>query len=80
MFVDDGYEQTLPDNDKKELNKYLPLGKRSVFQAADEEAEKGKSVIRLYRCSDNNGKYRVAEVKLSPLDQADLNSDVSETN
>lgn len=76
--MDDGYEQTLSDNDKNEFNKYLPLGKRSVFQSTEEEVEKHKSVIRLYKCSDNNGKYRVAEVKISPLEQSDLNSDVSE--
>lgn len=77
VFVDDGYEQTLSDNYKKELDKYLPLGKRSVFQSTEDETDKNKSVIRLYKCSDNNGKYRVAEVKLSPLDQSDLESDVS---
>lgn len=82
VFVDDGYEQTLLEEDKQELNKYLPLDKKALSLQAleddtDEELYKHKTVIRLYKCSDNNGKYRVAEVKLSPLDLFDLNSDVS---
>lgn len=79
--MDDGYEQTLNDFEKAELNKYLPLEKRTTSQFEDagdeEEIEKQKTTIRLYRCTDNNGKYRVAEVKLNPLDQIDLNSNVS---
>lgn len=62
------------------MNKYLPLDKRAISKldesGSDEETEKQKTIIRLYRCSDNNGKYRVAEVKLNPLQQTDLDSEV----
>lgn len=80
VFVDDGYEQTLANNEKAELDKYLPLDKRALSklheEGNEEEIEKQKTIIRLYRCSDNNGKYRVAEVKLNPLQQTDLDSEV----
>lgn len=79
--MDDGYEQTLSNHEKAELDKYLPLDKRAISKldesGSDEEIEKQKTIIRLYRCSDNNGKYRVAEVKLNPLQQTDLDSEVS---
>lgn len=78
--MDDGYEQTLASHEKAELDKYLPLDKRALSKlhedGNDEEIEKQKTIIRLYRCSDNNGKYRVAEVKLNPLQQTDLTSEV----
>lgn len=78
--MDDGYEQTLSNQEKTELDKYLPLNKRALSKLHEEdneeEIEKQKTVIRLYRCSDNNGKYRVAEVKLNPLQQTDLESEV----
>lgn len=80
VFVDDGYEQTLADQEKADLDKHLPLGKRAISKldegVHDEETEKQKTTIRLYRCSDNNGKYRVAEVKINPLHQTDLDSEV----
>lgn len=82
IFVDDGYEQTLSDSEKKEFNKFLPLNKRMVmppdYGGDDEEVEKQhRAGIRLYRCSDNSGKYRVTEVKSGPITQGDLNSDVT---
>lgn len=81
VFVDDGYEQTLSDDEKREFDKYLPLDKRATCLRAtddeDEELQKHNSLIRLYKCADNNGKYRVAEVKISPLEQTDLVSQVN---
>ncbi|XP_050509264.1 advillin isoform X1 [Diabrotica virgifera virgifera] len=74
-FVDDGYEKTLQDDIKKEFNKYLPLEKRVVLPEVSENDENGnyqKSSMRLYKCADINGKYRVAEVKTGPFVQQDL--------
>lgn len=80
-FVDDGYEKTLNEEDKKEFNKYLPLEKRMVYppdhSGDDGDKEKQfRSSIRLYRCSDNSGKYRVTEIKTGPILQTDLNPEV----
>jgi len=76
IFVDDGYEKTIDPNIQKEFNKYLPLEKRVVLPG-DMVENPTKTSIRLYKCSENNGKYRVAEVKNGPLCHNDLNSDVS---
>lgn len=80
IFVDDGYEKTLSDDKQKEFNKYLPLEKRMILpntQNGDENGNFQESVIKLYKCSENNAKYRVVEIKNGPLLQNDLNSDVS---
>lgn len=79
--MDDGYEQTLSDGEKKEFNRFLPLNKRMVmppdYGGDDDDKEKQhRTGLKLYRCSDNSGKYRVTEVKSGPIVQSDLNSDV----
>jgi hypothetical protein len=78
-FVDDGYEKTLQDEEKKQWNKYLPLDKRHVLPENESDSQsffQRSANIRLYKCSENNGKYRVAEVKNGPLYQTDLEPDV----
>lgn len=80
FFLDDGYEKTLTEDKLKEFNKYLPLEKRMILpdmQNGDENGNFHESVIKLYKCSENNGKYRVVEIKNGPLQQSNLNSDVS---
>lgn len=79
-FVDDGYEKTMTEDRKEEFNNYLSLEKRMVLpekQSGDENGNFHESVLKLYKCSESNGKYRVVELKSGPLQQADLNSDVS---
>lgn len=79
-FVDDGYEKTLIEDEKKEFNKYLPLEKRMILPEMKNYDENGNfhdSILKLYKCSENNGKYRVVEVKNGPFQQTDLTSDVS---
>lgn len=79
IFLDDGYEKTLSEDKLKEFNKYLPLERRMILpekQNGDENGNFQESVIKLYKCSENNGKYRVVEIKNGPLQQNDLNSDV----
>ncbi|XP_017769751.1 PREDICTED: villin-1 isoform X2 [Nicrophorus vespilloides] len=79
-FIDDGYEQTMSASEKSEFQCYLPLDKRHVLppnhDSVDEEYEKSyRSTLRLYRCTDSSGKYRVTEIKGGPLLQTDLESD-----
>ncbi|KAK4879724.1 hypothetical protein RN001_007870 [Aquatica leii] len=75
-FVDDGYEKTIDANSKKELNKYLPLEKRLVLpsDSNDDLGNEHESKLRLYKCTEISGKYRVVEVKVGPLSQTDLNN------
>ncbi|KAK5646235.1 hypothetical protein RI129_004699 [Pyrocoelia pectoralis] len=77
-FVNDGYEKTLPEDDKAEFNSYLSLDKRIVLPPdCNDEPENGqelKSPLRLYRCTEISGKYRVVEVKPGPIVQSDLNN------
>ncbi|KAL1494852.1 hypothetical protein ABEB36_010371 [Hypothenemus hampei] len=78
VFIDDGYEKTINPDIQKQFSTYLPLEKRVVLP--DNEAEHGeipnsRNSLRLYKCSENNGKYRVAEVKGGPLYCTDLCSD-----
>ncbi|KAJ8974804.1 hypothetical protein NQ317_000405, partial [Molorchus minor] len=78
VFVDDGYEKTLSDDNKREFNKYLCLDKRLILPENNDVEKNGtcqRSSIRLYRCSENNGKYRVAEIRSGPLEQSDLTAD-----
>ncbi|KAF7268409.1 hypothetical protein GWI33_018470 [Rhynchophorus ferrugineus] len=78
IFVDDGYEKTTDGNIQKQFGKYLPLEKRIVLPESGndkEETDANRGCLRLYKCSDNNGKYRVAEIKSGPLIQADLTSE-----
>lgn len=80
IFVDDGYEKTMSEDRKQELNSYLPLEKRMILpdkQSGDENGNFHEHVLKLYKCSESNGKYRVVEIQNGPLQQSDLNSDVS---
>ncbi|CAH1117600.1 unnamed protein product [Phaedon cochleariae] len=78
LFVDDGYEKTLKDDIKIEFNKYLPLENRLILPEnhdADENGNYQRSTIKLYKCTENNGKYRVVELKSGPLSQKDLSAE-----
>lgn len=78
VFVDDGYEKTLTDNARKVFSTHLPLEKRIVLPESQLNGEFAyNGGIKLYKCVENNGKYRVTELKSGPLVQADLNSDAS---
>ncbi|XP_025829482.1 advillin isoform X2 [Agrilus planipennis] len=79
VFVDDGYEQTLDEKVKGDFNKHLPLSKRTVqphepAECKDKDKTHAKHPLRTYKCTDNNGRYRVAEVKTGPLNQSDLDT------
>nr|CAI5823335.1 unnamed protein product [Callosobruchus analis] len=78
IFVDDGYEKTLPSNVRDRFNHHLPLSKRIILpQSVEEKSTAASHVLKLYKCAENNGKYRVVELKNGPFQQNDLKSDVS---
>lgn len=81
-FVDDGKELNLHPAEKKVFNDLLSIRERSVKSAedagADEVVEEGlRSSLTLYHCSDEEGAYKITEIRNGPLNQSDLNSNVS---
>ncbi|XP_032678002.1 villin-1 isoform X1 [Odontomachus brunneus] len=73
VVVEDGYEQTLPSNDRELFSSVLEPSARVV--APDRQHRVNPpSPIKLYRCSEQSGKYKVAELKSGPVLRSDLTS------
>ncbi|XP_044001123.1 villin-like protein quail isoform X2 [Aphidius gifuensis] len=71
VIVDDGYEQTLSLNDKNLFDKFLDPNERSVLPQPPRKIYQ-PSPIKLYKCSEQSGKYKVAELKSGPIFRNDL--------
>lgn len=81
VFVDDGKENSLPVCERTVFNAHLGLSNRKTKSAeeagADDEQEVvNRAALTLYHCSDEDGTYKVTEVKSGPLEQSDLRSEV----
>lgn len=82
VFVDDGKENNLPESERVLLGVYLDLSpgaKQALKDASDDDSlveNKERSALKLYKCSDESGTYKVIEVKDGPLLQDDLNTNV----
>ncbi|XP_029676531.1 villin-1 [Formica exsecta] len=73
VVVEDGYEQTLPEDDKQLFSSVLDPLMRVV--APDRlHRINPPSPIKLYKCSEQSGKYKVAELKSGPILCDDLTS------
>ncbi|XP_074109961.1 villin like protein quail [Cotesia typhae] len=73
IFVDDGYEQTLPDEEKKLFSSILDYKLRSVIPYNKSKIINIPApVIKLYKCSEKSGKYKVVELKSGPIFRSDL--------
>ncbi|XP_073988198.1 villin-1-like isoform X2 [Rhodnius prolixus] len=78
VFVDDGKESELTGPEQTLLGYYLdlsPIAKRVMPEnSGDDENAEGqiRSALKLYRCSDAEGVYKVVEVKSGALQQTDL--------
>ena len=69
----DGYEQTLPANDRELFSSVLDPSTRIV--ASDRQHRVNPpNPIKLYKCSEQSGKYKVAELKSGPILRDDLTS------
>lgn len=82
VFVDDGKEKSLPVCEQTVFNAHLKLSDRKVKSAEeagsdDAEEEVIRGALTLYHCSDEDGTYKVTEVKSGPLEQSDLKSEDS---
>ncbi|KAH0950774.1 hypothetical protein HN011_006319 [Eciton burchellii] len=74
VIVEDGYEQTLAEGDRELFCSVLEPTARMV--APDRQHRVNPpSPIKLYRCSEQSGKYKVAELKSGPILRGDLTSD-----
>ncbi|XP_012230270.2 villin-1 isoform X1 [Linepithema humile] len=73
VVVEDGYEQTLPGDDRELFSSVLnPTGR--VVAPDRQHRVNPPSPIKLYKCSEQSGKYKVAELKSGPILRSDLTS------
>lgn len=73
VVVEDGYEQTLPEDDKQLFSSVLDPSMRIVAPDRQHRINPPSS-IKLYKCSEQSGKYKVAELKSGPILCSDLTS------
>ncbi|XP_011505575.1 PREDICTED: villin-like protein quail [Ceratosolen solmsi marchali] len=74
FIVEDGYEQTLQPEARKLFNEILDLSVRFVSPEPLIESYQPSASIKLYKCNELNGKYKVAELKSGPIFRSDLES------
>ncbi|XP_051168785.1 villin-1 isoform X2 [Leptopilina boulardi] len=74
FIIDDGYERTLPNEVRKLLNDVLNLSNRNVIPE-NQHSSPLPSPVKLYKCSEQTGKYKVAEVKSGPIFRKDFSSE-----
>jgi len=73
VVVEDGYEQTLPGVDRELFSSVLnPSGR--VVAPDRQHRVNPPSPIKLYKCNEQSGKYKVAELKSGPILRSDLTS------
>ncbi|XP_063241557.1 advillin-like isoform X5 [Bacillus rossius redtenbacheri] len=79
LFVEDGSEQRLQGAERLLFNRALDLKARRVAPAPDTQRPdaSARAVLTLYRCCDEEGLYKVVEIKSGPLCQADLSPEDS---
>ncbi|XP_045178411.2 villin-1-like isoform X2 [Mercenaria mercenaria] len=79
VCVDEGEENDMAPNEVKMWDAHLPLAEKNVQPASaagsDVSAEKSEAkILKLYRCTEEEGTLKVSEVKSGPLVKADLES------
>ncbi|XP_026673009.1 villin-like protein quail isoform X2 [Ceratina calcarata] len=74
VIVEDGYEQTLPEGDRQLFASILDPLTRMVKPDRPYRIII-PSPVKLYKCSEQYGKYKVAELKSGPILRSDLTSE-----
>ncbi|XP_048515379.1 villin-1 [Athalia rosae] len=75
VIVEDGYEQTLSKSDRILFDSVLDPSSRVVMPGRnDSNSSSLPSPIKLYKCSEQSGKYKVVELKSGPIFRSDLTS------
>lgn len=82
VFVDDGKEMELADAERTLFSVYLnPKFRHGLKLDSSDENENEDTTanndLKLYKCSEDAGTYRIFEIKTGKLLQSDLNSNVS---
>ncbi|OXU28220.1 hypothetical protein TSAR_011731, partial [Trichomalopsis sarcophagae] len=75
FVVEDGYEKTLQPEARKLLDEILEPSRRFVSPEPLVRTYPPSSSIKLYKCNEQTGKYKVAELKSGPIFRTDLESD-----
>ncbi|XP_014204083.1 villin-like protein quail [Copidosoma floridanum] len=75
FVVEDGYEQTLQPEARKLFDEILDPKRRFVSPKPLVQTYLPASSIKLYKCNEQTGKYKVAELKSGPIFRSDLESD-----
>lgn len=73
FIVEDGYEQSLQPEARKLFDKILDPKKRQVSPESL-VANFSPGPAKLYKCNEQTGKYKVAELKSGPIFRSDLES------
>ncbi|XP_076243409.1 villin like protein quail [Calliopsis andreniformis] len=74
IVVEDGYEQTLPEGERQLFASILEPSTR-VVQPDRPHRINTPNPVKLYKCSEQSGKYKVAELKSGPILRSDLTSE-----
>ncbi|XP_075213446.1 villin like protein quail isoform X2 [Lycorma delicatula] len=83
VFMDDGKESKLPESERLLLGIYLdlsPAARQAIRKTSEDDQMTEymeRNALKLYQCSDDDGTYKVTEIKSGPLLQSDLKSDDS---
>lgn len=76
FVVEDGYEKTLQPEARKLFDEILEPSRRFVSpEPLLPRTYPPSSSIKLYKCNEQTGKYKVAELKSGPIFRTDLESD-----
>ncbi|XP_008211427.1 villin-1 [Nasonia vitripennis] len=75
FVVEDGYEKTLQPEGRELLDEILEPSRRFVSPEPLVRTYPASSSIKLYKCNEQTGKYKVAELKSGPILRTDLESD-----
>lgn len=61
-IVDDGYEQSMPENRKNEWNTFLPLNQRVVSQNTQMPEKPACNKLKIYKCCYRNNRLHLDQL------------------
>uniref|UniRef100_A0A1B0FIP6 HP domain-containing protein n=1 Tax=Glossina morsitans morsitans TaxID=37546 RepID=A0A1B0FIP6_GLOMM len=73
MIVDDGYEQSMPEKQKREWNSFLPLNQRVVCQSSSMIEKTICNKMKIYKCCYRNNRLHLDQLDVVIPTKDDLN-------
>uniref|UniRef100_A0A1A9WZZ4 HP domain-containing protein n=1 Tax=Glossina brevipalpis TaxID=37001 RepID=A0A1A9WZZ4_9MUSC len=73
MIVDDGYEQSMPEKQKREWNSFLPLNQRVVCQSSSAIEKTVCNKMKIYKCCYRNNRLHLDQLDVVIPTKEDLN-------